>query len=264
MAFLNTRLRRLPPLSSAPSSCKRRAFTLVELMVVIAIIAILAGLVLSAAGLVRSRMDSVQCLSQLRQIGVGVGAYISDHNGILPGPLNYQQGAVYVPNEAGSLPALLENYLGTASLTAPDGVSRYSPIFECPAAARKLNDPTKPTYMVNMLPLPDIGQSPWGDITLNQEPLPKAALSHWWLASTGGAALTLPEIWAIQDADQSYIAQVPGIYNGPVANLLPTQAHGDHWNDLFFDFHAESRTTLIEVLLPAASTPPPSGSPGSP
>lgn len=229
---------------------------MIELLVVVVIIGILMAILLPVMGMVRSRMDSAQCLSQLRQIGTAMGGYINDHNGTLPGPLNFEQTATYTPGQPGSLAALLENYLGTANSISPNGIGRYSPLFECPAAARKLNDPTKPTYIVSYLQSPESGQCVWGDPTLGQKPLTMTALANWNDASTGGAPLTLAETWSIQDGDQSYVAQ-SNMYSGPVGDLLPTQAHGDHWNDLFFDFHAASRTSLITVETPTAATPAP-------
>ncbi|HEY3901501.1 MAG TPA: type II secretion system protein [Chthoniobacter sp.] len=252
------------PPRSTPSSRVRLAFTLIELLLVISIIAILVAILFPVLGMVRSRMDSAQCLSQLRQIGAGVSAYVNDHNATLPGPLSFEQSAVYTPGQPGSLAALLESYLGTASTIAPDGVNHYSPLFECPAAARKLHDPTKPTYLVNFLPLPEQGQPIWGDVTQNQQPLSFTALTNWSDATTGGTPLSLSETWAIQDGDQNYVSEV-NMYSGSVNDLLPTQAHGDHWNDLFFDFHAASRNTLISVESPQgpSGTPAPTGSAGS-
>ena len=61
-----------------------RAFSLVELLVVVSIIAVLASLLLPAIGLVREQAKSTKCRSNLRQIGVGCQAYASDHDGVLP------------------------------------------------------------------------------------------------------------------------------------------------------------------------------------
>lgn len=259
--FVPTSPMRPPPLRFARFTRAPGAFTLIELLAVVVIIATLVGLLFPVLTLVRSRMDSTQCLSQLRQIGVGINAYVSDHTGLLPGPLNFKQSPTYTPGQSGSLPALLESYLGTASTTSPaaGAALRYSPLFACPAAARQLKDATKPTYLVNMLPSPEYSQSVWGDASLNQQPLPNSALMNWSLATTAGSAPLGPaQTWAIQDADQYYASQVPNIYNGPISDLLPTQAHGDHWNDLYFDFHAASRSSLTEVITPvAASTPAP-------
>lgn len=72
----------------------RRAFTLVELLVVAAIIAVLAGLLLPALSRARVRAISLRCTSQLRQIGMGCAMYSDDNNDRLP--QSAHQGASWI------------------------------------------------------------------------------------------------------------------------------------------------------------------------
>lgn len=63
---------------------RRAGFTLVELLVVITIIAVLAGLILTASQNAREQTDSARCLSNLRQWQVALVAYAADNDGDTP------------------------------------------------------------------------------------------------------------------------------------------------------------------------------------
>lgn len=62
----------------------RHAFTLIELLVVIAIIAILASLLLPALARAKESAKRIQCVNDIRQLGLSVVMYADDHDGFYP------------------------------------------------------------------------------------------------------------------------------------------------------------------------------------
>lgn len=67
-----------------PFPAMKRGFTLTELLVVIAIIAALAGVAVPVSLSVVAKSREAACLGNLRGIGAGLQAYLSDHNQRLP------------------------------------------------------------------------------------------------------------------------------------------------------------------------------------
>jgi prepilin-type N-terminal cleavage/methylation domain-containing protein/prepilin-type processing-associated H-X9-DG protein len=85
-------------MSTTLNRSRRAAFTLIELLMVITIIALLASMLLPAISTIQSRADSIACAQNLRSIGTAVQLYLQDHNQNFPainpavGPSVYPAG----------------------------------------------------------------------------------------------------------------------------------------------------------------------------
>jgi prepilin-type N-terminal cleavage/methylation domain-containing protein len=62
----------------------QRAFTLIEILVVVAIVTILAALAFPTLGSMLSRADTANDINKLKQIGAAMSAFATDNNGRLP------------------------------------------------------------------------------------------------------------------------------------------------------------------------------------
>ena len=63
---------------------RRGAFTLIELLTVIAIIGILAAIIIPTVGAVRRSATKATCASNLHQLGMAINLYKNDHRGRMP------------------------------------------------------------------------------------------------------------------------------------------------------------------------------------
>ncbi|PTX98168.1 hypothetical protein DB345_04845 [Spartobacteria bacterium LR76] len=116
---------------------KPRAFTLIELLIVVAIIGVLAVLLLPAMQNMLSRGNDGKTVSNLRQIGAALIAYASDHQQLLPAahatiPYQTDQAADPLPWQQ-----QLDTYIGyTGASTETDGERK---VFSAPTCAYRTN-----------------------------------------------------------------------------------------------------------------------------
>ena len=122
-----------------------RGFTLVELLLVIAVIAVLAALLLPALARAKASAKSAACKSNLRQLGIALTMYVSDYQKY-PGPIMPEDGGPLEPvgpREGWSGP--LNAYLPGEGWPNPnvllDGgdtrAHRQQCVFTCPAVPRQ-------------------------------------------------------------------------------------------------------------------------------
>lgn len=77
----------LPRLNGYPLTMPRHAFTLVEMLVVVAIIAVLAGMLIPTVGLVKRMANDLKCGSQLQQLGAAIEVFKQNNDDRFPSHL---------------------------------------------------------------------------------------------------------------------------------------------------------------------------------
>ena len=109
-------------------SVPKRAFTLIELLVVIAIISILAALLLPVLSRAKGAARKTVCISNTRQINLGLRLYADDHGDAIRAMTNKE--ALYVTYKES-----IQAYLSR------NGSSTNDQLFACPADDFDCDDP---------------------------------------------------------------------------------------------------------------------------
>lgn len=108
----------------------RRAFTLVELLIVIAIIGILIALLFPVLQGAKARSLQTECLNNLNQINMGIHLYAGDNSDTLPAAADVSGAVITTNHWAIFYKRLVKHYLGLSGASSP-----VDKVFACPVDA---------------------------------------------------------------------------------------------------------------------------------
>lgn len=169
----------MPPPGHARTLARRKGFTLVELLVVVGIIAVLMGLLLTVRSRASDGAAKVQCLSNLRQIGLAIIAYTQENEGVFPlsSPL---VGSPTSPNERGDWIhwrganlALVINNSAIAPYVKAKGES-FQTLMRCPSDEWSNHKYPYPySYSMNYMLAPDSAANVAPPLMPGKQPTPR-------------------------------------------------------------------------------------------
>jgi prepilin-type N-terminal cleavage/methylation domain-containing protein/prepilin-type processing-associated H-X9-DG protein len=168
----------------------KHGFTLIELLVVIAIIAILAAMLLPALSRANSRASAVQCVSQMRQIGLATTMYADDNDGALPRSSHSAMAYGQLPWGYALVPYLLGK-----QYTQPDSLwtNLFTTLYHCPKDQGRKTDWSYGKNVYPELSADETGGPTWS--RLSQIPRSTATVLYAEKISSSMADHLMANMW---------------------------------------------------------------------
>ena len=211
----------------------RRGFTLIELLVVIAIIAILAAMLLPALARAKSKACSVQCLSQMRQIGLATAMYADDNDGCLPRSSHSAMAYRQLPWGYALVPYLLGK-----QYTQPDSrwTNLFATLYHCPRDKGKQSDWSYGKNVYPELSAEETGGLTWN--RLGQIPRPTATVLYAEKIASSMADHLMAHFW-LEGAQPEVDRNVRRAFGNGAGRwcTIPTPSVEPPIGRLFADYH---------------------------
>lgn len=122
------------PINQRARGARKSAFTLVEILVVVAIIALLAAILFPVFGRARDKARQATCTSNLKQIYLGLRQYASDYDGSYPARARIGNSAYRHISDPQGFPQLLDPYI------------KSEQIWYCPSMLDSMKEQGYPGY----------------------------------------------------------------------------------------------------------------------
>ena len=103
-------------------------FTVIELLVAIAIIAVLAAILFPVFSAARNNARKVECLSHMHMIGVAIGLYVRDHYGYFPSWCTSNPNPAAAPNPKNAPAPAIKTW----DMALSDYLEKYQQVMRCP------------------------------------------------------------------------------------------------------------------------------------
>lgn len=210
-------------MNSSSTVQRLNAFTLIELLIVIAVVAVLVGLTLPVFSRVQEKAKATTDASNLRQLGIGIIAFANDNDGSLGGNAS---DAIFQVNEK----------VGGRNRTATENtaIAQIADVFVSPFDKRQIKPPDQPvSYGFN----DDIFAEANGDLVRV-----KSITQYILMAPAAVGTENTP-------AFRGTATQPVNIYRNELTKSTPLGTHGNRKriNALFADGHVETMSWVDYV-----------------